>query len=88
MSDKVDTADPADLRHRVAAIAALVVLVLVLGVTLVTIVDEPLRVAVQGALLVLLVAGAWLALTRSGTSRRAASVLACWPRWSRCSPAS
>lgn len=64
------------LRLRLAAGASLALLAAVVMITLVRVVADPLRVLIELVLLVLLVGAAWVALTRSGSRRVAAAVIA------------
>jgi diacylglycerol kinase family enzyme len=59
-----------------AAIAALVLLVLVVLLTLARVVADPLRVLVELVIIVVLLAGVWFALTRTGPKRTVAAVVA------------
>jgi hypothetical protein len=58
-----------------AAIAALALVVAVVVVTLVRVIDDPLRVGVELLLLVVFLAAGWFALTRTGARRVIAVVL-------------
>ncbi|MGZ8614024.1 MAG: diacylglycerol/lipid kinase family protein [Actinomycetota bacterium] len=62
--------------RRLAAIAAILLLVLVVVGTLVRVVADPLRVLAQLTLLAVLVGAGWVALTRAGTRRVFAVVVA------------
>ena len=66
---------PRGLR-RLAAIAALVLLVAVVVDTLLRVVADPLRVLLQLLLLIVLLAGAWIAVTRTGARRVIAAAVA------------
>ncbi|HEU4527565.1 MAG TPA: diacylglycerol kinase family protein [Actinomycetota bacterium] len=63
-------------RRRAAAIAALLLFAAVAATTLVGIAGHPLRVLWELLLLVVLVWAGWLALTRAGTRRRIATIVA------------
>jgi diacylglycerol kinase family enzyme len=65
-----------DGRRRLAAIAALLLFLAVAVATLLRVLDDPLRVAVELLLLCVLAAGGWIALTRTGARRTAGIVLA------------
>jgi diacylglycerol kinase family enzyme len=62
--------------RRIAAIASMLLVALVLVVTLVRIFDDQLRVLTDVVLIVVLAAAAWTGLTRSGTGRIVAAVVA------------
>ena len=62
--------------RRIASIAAILIAVAVVVVTLIRVFDDQLRVLTDLALLVVLVAAAWIALTRTRTSRIVAVVVA------------
>jgi len=62
--------------RRLAAIAAILLIAAVAVGTLVRIVSDPPRVAVELLLLVVLVSAGWIALTRTGTKRTLAVVVA------------
>ena len=66
----------ATLGRRLAAIAAFVLVVAVVVATVVRIVAEPGRVVAQWLLLVVFLAAAWIAVTRTGARRVAAIVVA------------
>jgi diacylglycerol kinase family enzyme len=70
------SADRPEGPRRLAAITAFLVLAVVAAVTLYRLATDPGRVVLELALLVLLVAAAWVALTRSGTHRTIAVVVA------------
>ncbi|HEX5951270.1 MAG TPA: diacylglycerol kinase family protein [Actinomycetota bacterium] len=63
-------------RRRAAAVAALVLFAAVALATLVRVVGDPLRVLWELLLLVVLVGSAWVVLTRAGTRRGIATILA------------
>jgi diacylglycerol kinase family enzyme len=69
------TARPEGLR-RLAAIVAILIVLAVAAVTLVRVVADPLRVVAELLLLASLVGATWVALTRTGTSRAIAVVVA------------
>ena len=73
MSNSIGT--PGGLR-RLAAIAAILLVVAVAAVTLVRVLADPLRVVAQLLLLLVLVGAGWFALTRTGTRRTIAFVVA------------
>jgi len=62
--------------RRVAAVAAPLLLLVVIVVTLVRIAADPLRVLLELLLLVVFIAAAWFALTRTGVKRATAVVVA------------
>ncbi|HET6713869.1 MAG TPA: acylglycerol kinase family protein, partial [Actinomycetota bacterium] len=62
--------------RRLAAIAAILVVLAVVVGTVVRVVEDPLRVLVELLLLAALVGAGWIALTRSGTRRVVATVVA------------
>ena len=68
-------ARPSGLR-RLAAIVAILVIAAVAVVTLVRVVSDPGRVVVELVLLVMLAAAGWVALTRAGTKRAIAVLVA------------
>ena len=63
-------------RRRLAAIAALLIILAVVIGTLVRLVDDPLRVIAELLLLAVIVGAGWIALTRAGTRRVIATVVA------------
>ncbi len=63
-------------RRRLAAIAALLIILAVVVGTLVRLVDDPLRVIAELFLLTVTVGAGWIALTRAGTRRVIATVVA------------
>ena len=65
-----------DGRRRLAAIAAIVVFAAVAVGTVVSVLADPLRVLAEILLLAVLVGAAWIALTRAGTRRRVATIVA------------
>lgn len=75
MNDRSTSTTPTPAR-RLAAIAAVALLALIALMTVGIVLDEPGRVALQFVLLGVMVAGLWLALTRSGARRVVAAVVA------------
>ena len=75
MNDRSTSTTPTPAR-RLAAIAAVALLALIALMTAAIVLDEPGRVALQFVLLGVMVAGLWLALTRSGARRVVAAVVA------------
>jgi diacylglycerol kinase family enzyme len=65
-----------DGRRRLAAIAAIVVFAAVAVGTVVGVLADPLRALADILLLAVLVGAAWIALTRAGTRRRVATIVA------------
>jgi hypothetical protein len=63
----MSTASKAAGRNRLAAIVAMLLVVGVVAATVGRVADEPLRVAVEFLLVVLIVGGAWIALTTTKT---------------------
>jgi diacylglycerol kinase family enzyme len=63
-------------RRRLAAIAALLIILAVVIGTLVRLVDDPLRVIAELLLLTVIVGAGWIALTRAGTRRVIATIVA------------
>ncbi len=72
----MSTASKASGRNRLAAIVALLLVVGVVAATVGRVVDEPLRVAAEFLLVVVMVGGAWVALTTTKT-RRATAEFVC-----------
>ena len=70
------SAAPPAATQRLAAAASLVLLAVVAVVTVVRVVDDAGRVALQGVLLVALLAAGWQALTRAGRRRTVALAVA------------
>ncbi len=62
--------------RRLAAIAAIVMVLAVVVGTVIRVVEDPLRVIAELLLLAILVGAGWIALTRSGTRRVVATVVA------------
>ena len=75
----MSTASEAAGRKRLAAIVAIVLVVGVVATTVGRVANEPLRVAGEFLLVVVIVGGAWVAVTTT-TSRRATAELCLSPQ--------